>query len=126
MTDHTSTRLQKTVSGSEPHSFTISRKMSHGKKLKWSLGPIGPVSNTKDHVDDIYKEKDPIAASLLKRRKKGGLVTTVVQETKLHAAYFFTLKLKGPQPELVQPTWLHQKQSKPPQQAIVHVEMVQR
>ena len=34
------------------------------KRLKWSVSPQGPVSRTRDHVDDIYKEEDPIAISL--------------------------------------------------------------
>lgn len=77
------------------------------KRLKWSVSPSAPMIRSKDHVDDIYKEEDPIDASLQIRKKKGGLITSVIQEQKLHAAFFYALKLKGPQADISQPPSSH-------------------
>lgn len=50
-----------------------------------------------DEIDDIYFERDPIGASLLQRKKIGGLPTCVSKtlQTK-NGKFFFTLKVKKP------------------------------
>jgi len=48
-----------------------------------------------DEIDDIYKEKDPIAVSLEKRKKAGAITTIVPDKNSKAGKYFFTLKSTG-------------------------------
>ena len=41
--------------------MTVKIPMATTNKLKWSMSPTAPRSSSKDEVDEIYKEKDPIA-----------------------------------------------------------------
>ena len=66
------------------------------KKLKWS-GDFRPKSTTKDIVDDIYSQPDPIGSSLKARKDKGQTVTTVLRDTYSHnGRFYFSFKLKAP------------------------------
>ena len=57
--------------------------------------PIGPKSTEKDEIDEIYKQKDPIEASLGIRTKGGSLQTVVPDKNSKSGKFFFTLKSKG-------------------------------
>ena len=57
--------------------------------------PIGPKSIEKDEVDEIYKQKDPIEASLGLRTKGGSIQTVVSDKNSKAGKFFFTLKSKG-------------------------------
>ena len=105
----TQPKLEKLASKREASSSLNMRKISvkippsSTNKLKWSMSPTAPRSSSKDEVDEIYKEKDPIASSLVKRKSKGGLVTSVVQDNKLKNIFYFSMRLKGTMPEFKSP-----------------------
>lgn len=66
------------------------------KKLKWS-GDFRPVSTSKDQVDEIYNEADPIGVSIQMRRDRGAVVTTVLRDTFSNSGrYYFKLSIKEP------------------------------
>jgi len=53
-----------------------------------------------DELDDIYKEKDPIEASLGIRIKAGAVAQVVPNKNAKQGKFFFTLKLNGEIPAL--------------------------
>lgn len=55
----------------------------------------GPKSAETDDLDDIYKEVDPIEASLNKRKKAGAIAQVVPDKNSKQGKFFFTLKMKG-------------------------------
>ena len=60
--------------------------------LKHSAQPTGPKSAETDEVDAIYKNEDPIAVSIEKRKKAGALTTIIPDKTAKPNKFFFTLK----------------------------------
>lgn len=63
----------------------------------------GPKSAEVDEIDDIYKEKDPIEASLNIRKKAGAVAQVVPNKDAKSGKFFFNLKLKGDIPALAKP-----------------------
>ena len=70
--------LAKTFAIKRDNSCNMKSSRLSDKRLKWSASPTSIISRKKDHVDDIYKQEDPIESSLNLRTKKGGAITTVI------------------------------------------------
>lgn len=62
----------------------------------------GPKSVDVDEIDEIYKETDPIEASLNKRKKAGAIAQVVPDKNSKQGKFFFTLKLKGDAPQITE------------------------
>lgn len=75
--------------------------MKTGEPKRLGLrGPTGPKSTEKDEVDEIYNNEDPIGATTDKRKEKGSIMEHVTGTQSRQGKFFFSLKLKGGQPEL--------------------------
>jgi len=63
-------------------------------------------SAANDEVDSIYKEEDPIEASIGQRKKRGGRITAVTRDnaSRLPNKFFFTLSLKSANDEAEKPS----------------------
>ena len=85
--------------GTEGKKMSGKRKGTNPKIFAYK--PNVPQSNELDVVDKIYKEKDPIEASLQQRMAHGGCVRSVVRcRAKNMSHFFFTLRLKAPDKEM--------------------------
>ena len=63
-------------------------------RLKWSKD-TKLISREIDEVDPIYNQRDPIEASLLLRKSKGGMITHVIKDYSAKVGkYFFNLRVK--------------------------------
>lgn len=60
-----------------------------------SVAPAGPASAETDELDEIYKQEDPIEATIGIRKKAGSLQSTIVDKNAKSGKFFFTLRTKG-------------------------------
>ena len=72
---------------------------------RW-VGDRRLASAVNDEVDSIYKEEDPIEASIAQRKKRGGRITAVTRDnaSRLPNKFFFTLSLKSANDEAEKPS----------------------
>ena len=64
------------------------------------------MSAANDEVDSIYKEEDPIEASIAQRKKRGGRITAVTRDnaSRLPNRFFFALSLRSATDEAEKPS----------------------
>ena len=74
---------------------TEESKVQKASLKRASTIPEGPKSVSADEVDDIYKEEDPIAVTIERRKKAGSLSSTVKDPNVKSGKFFYTLRLKG-------------------------------
>lgn len=90
---------RKAIAVKSKAAMAVRKSPSPGAGSPKNYKPSFAVASAKtDTVDPIYKNKDPISASVKERIDDGGTVLSVVRKKKV--PFYYTMQLNGPGKEI--------------------------